>query len=59
MKTLISILCTALLAVLAGCAAPTKPTPEQQRQFEREMGEAARAKYWAIQTRQQLPISKP
>jgi len=59
MKTLNLILSAALLAVLAGCAAPAKPNEEQQRKFEREMGEAVRAKYWTIQQRQQLPSLKP
>jgi hypothetical protein len=53
------VLGTALLAVLAGCAAPVKPSPEQQRQFERELGDAVRARYWAIQARQQPLPFKP
>lgn len=59
MKKPILILGAAILAVLAGCAMPVKTNEEQQRKFEREMGEAARAKYWAIQQRQQLPSLKP
>lgn len=58
MKKVIPILGLALLAVLAGCAAPTLPTKDQQ-EFERELGQAVRARYWAIQARQQPQPSQP
>lgn len=59
MKKLISILGAALLAALAGCAAPVKPIKEQELQFERDLGQAVRARYWAIQARQQPQPSQP
>jgi hypothetical protein len=59
MKQTFLILGAAFLTVLAGCAVPAKPNLEQQRRFERELGDAARARYWAIQARQQPSSSKP
>jgi hypothetical protein len=59
MKQPFLILGAVFFAVLAGCAVPAKPNLEQQRQFERELGDAVRARYWAIQARQQPSPPKP
>ena len=48
----------ALIAVLAWCVMPVKPDLERQQELERELGRAARARYWAIQDTQKPSLPK-